>query len=85
MHMHAGAGDPLAMTNKEWNAEIDSAVAGLGLPWRVFAAWVERDIVCCAELTDTRSGRDRTVKLSRQEFPTEAGRRAEIVRQLQRS
>jgi hypothetical protein len=72
------------MTPKDWKEEVATAVAGLGLPWRVFAAWVERDgATCCAELTDTRSGKERTVRLSRQVFASEADRRAEIVRQLQ--
>jgi hypothetical protein len=72
------------MTSKDWHQEVETAVGGLGLPWRVFAAWVERDgTLCCAELTDTRSGKERTVRLSREAFATKADRRAEIVRQLQ--
>jgi hypothetical protein len=72
------------MTPKDWNQEVVSAVGGLGLPWRVSSSWIEPDgAMCCAELTDTRSGKERTVRLSREAFASQADRRAEIVRQLQ--
>jgi hypothetical protein len=72
------------MKPKEWNEEVQSAVAGLGLPWRISATWVERDgTMCCANLTHTTSGKERTVRVSRQTFAAAADRRAEVVRQLQ--
>ena len=71
------------MTNKEWTEEVSRAIDGAGLPWRVFAAWVEaKSPTCCAELTDTRSGRDRRISLMCDQFPTAADRRNEIIRQL---
>lgn len=72
------------MTDKEWTEEVERAMAGAGLPWRVHAAWVEqRGPMCYAELTDTRSGRERIVELSRESFTTVAERRNELVRRLQ--
>jgi hypothetical protein len=72
------------MTDKEWTEEVDRAVAGAALPCRVHAAWVQHgSVMCYAELVDTRSGKDRTIEVSRKEFATVAARRAEIVRQLQ--
>ena len=72
------------MTQKEWQEEVDRAVAGSGLPWRLSAAWLEQNSArCCAEVKDTRSGKERTVRLSHSQFTTTAERRAEIVRQLQ--
>lgn len=72
------------MTKKEWTEEVTRTVDGAGLPWRVFAAWVEQSSpICCAELTDTRSGRDCRISLAHDRFPTPADRRNEIIRQLQ--
>ncbi len=72
------------MTQKEWREEVDRALAGSGLPWRLFSAWVEqKSAMCCADVTNTSSGKDRTVRLLGSEFTTTAARRAEIVRQLQ--
>jgi hypothetical protein len=71
------------MTDKEWKEEVDRAVAGAGLPCRVAAAWLERRATrYVADLTDTRSGKERTISLSGQEFATVTARRAEIIRQL---
>lgn len=72
------------MTDKDWKEEVQSALAGAGLPWLVTAAWVGRgEAGCEAELVDMRTGRERTIRLSHQQFSTEAERRAEIVRQTQ--
>ena len=71
------------MTPKEWREEVERALAGSGLPWRVVSAWDEqKGPICCAEVANTSSGKDRTLRLSRTEFATTAERRAEIVRQL---
>jgi hypothetical protein len=72
------------MTDKEWTDEVGRAIAGTALPWRVHASWIEhhRDM-CYAELTDLKSGRERRIELSRQEFATVTARRTEVVRQLQ--
>lgn len=75
----------LAMTDKQWQAEVQRAVDGMGLPWRVHAAWFEQDnTMWCADLTDTRTGKERSVRLARAAFESEQERRAEIVRQLRR-
>lgn len=59
---------------------LDSA----NLQWRVVAAWVKTDnLGCMAELIDERTGKARTVALSRNKFPTATERRKEIVRQVQ--
>ena len=72
------------VTEKEWTEEIERAVAGACLPCRVHAAWMEhKGPMCYAELTDTRSGKERMIRLSRTEFTTVNDRRAEIVRQVQ--
>jgi hypothetical protein len=72
------------VTDKHWAEEVGRAIAGMALPWRVQASWIEHHSdMCYAELTDTRSGKERRIELSRQEFATLAARRAEIVRQLQ--
>ena len=74
------------MTEKEWTEEVERAAAGAGLPCRVHAAWFEhKGPICCAELTDSRSGKEHRVRLSREEFATVTERRAEIVRQLQKT
>jgi hypothetical protein len=72
------------MTKKDWTDEVEGVVAAAGLPWRVTTAWVEQHTpLCCAELSDTRTGQQRRVILARDRFPTPPERRAEIVRQLQ--
>lgn len=71
------------MTDREWKQEAETAVSGPGLPFRVVAAWVEASsLTCCADYADQRTGRERHVKVSHQQFNTPAGRRGEIVRQL---
>ena len=70
------------MTDKEWAREVERALAAEGLPWRVSAAWVEQvGSTLCADLVDMRSGMERSVRLPRLVFRTEAERRAEILRQ----
>jgi hypothetical protein len=72
------------VTDKHWAEEVERAITGMALPWRVRASWIEHHHdMCYAELMDTSSGRERPIALSRQEFATVAARRAEIVRQLQ--
>lgn len=72
-----------AMTEKEWREEVDRALGGAGLPWRLFAAWIDANrITCCAEVTHTSNGKMRTVRLSQTQFDTVAARRVEISRQL---
>ena len=72
------------MTQKDWTEEVERALAGAGLPCRVHAAWIEHGgAMGCAEVTDTRSGKERTIRLSLEEFASVAARRAEITRQLQ--
>jgi hypothetical protein len=72
------------MTKSQWNDEVSRAVERAGLPWTVFAAWTEQSSpMCCASLSDMRSGQERRISLARDRFPTEVARRAEIVRQLQ--
>ena len=74
------------MTDKHWAEEVERAIAGAGLPWRVHASWIENHgSVCYAELTDTRSGKERTIEVSLDVFASVAGRRDEIVRQLRPS
>jgi hypothetical protein len=71
------------MKDKEWREEADRILAASGLPWRLFAAWVESNrITCCAEVTHLSTGKLRTIRVSQSQFPTVAARRAEIVRQL---
>ncbi len=71
------------MTDKEWREEADRILAASGLPWRLFAAWVESNrITCCAEVTHKSTGKLRTIRVSQSQFPTVAARRAEIARQL---
>ena len=70
------------MTEKEWRAELDTALAG-GRPWKVTSAWCHRGTPTCgAELAHTGTGAARTVTLSAAEFQTPVARKAEIVRQL---
>jgi hypothetical protein len=72
------------VTDREWKQEAETAVAGPGLPFRVVAAWVEAvSFTCCADYADQRTGAQRHVKVSHQQFATPAARRAEVVRQLQ--
>jgi hypothetical protein len=72
------------MTDKQWQQEVNSALAGAGLPWRASAAWVEQGgVALCAELVDTRTGKERAIRLSAVVFGSESERRAEIARQLQ--
>jgi hypothetical protein len=74
------------MTEKEWGEEVERAIAGSGLMWRLSAAWTERsNDLYCADVRSTTSGKDRTIRLACSEFITVAQRRAEIVRQLQRA
>jgi hypothetical protein len=71
------------VTDREWKQEAESAVAGPGLPFRVIAAWVEAHTSTgCVDYADQRTGRERHVKVSHQQFDTPAGRRTEIGRQL---
>ena len=71
------------MTDKAWDEEVRRVIASSGLPWRVFAAWVQQGSDRCeAELVDMRSGKERTISLSHQQFPTDAARRVEIERQV---
>lgn len=71
------------MIDKAWKEEIARAVDGSGLPWRVSAAWVEQNgPTYCAELTDTRNGKECRVTLAGDRFQTTAERRVEISRQL---
>lgn len=73
------------MTDKEWKEEVAGVLAGGGLPWSVAAAWVEQaSAMCCADVVDQRSGKERSIRLSRQHFQTAPARRAEIVRQLEK-
>ncbi len=70
------------MTEKEWRAELDTALSA-GLPWRVSSAWCHRGAPTCgAELTHTSSGRVKGISLPLSEFPNAAVRKAEIVRLL---
>jgi hypothetical protein len=70
------------MNDKQWTEEVERTLAGAGLPCRVQSAWIQHGgDMCHAVLTDTRSGKERTIGLSRQEFSTVVARRAEIVRQ----
>ena len=70
------------MNDKQWTEEVERTLAGAGLPCRVHAAWIQQSgEMYYAELTDTRSGKERKIGLSSQEFPTVIARRAEIVRQ----
>jgi hypothetical protein len=72
-----------AMIDKAWKEEVARGVDGLGLPWRVSAAWVDKNgPMVYAELTDTRNGKECRVSLSTDRFPTPADRRVEIARQL---
>ena len=71
------------MTQKEWTQEVERALSGAGLPWRVASAWVEQvGSALCAELVDMRTGKERSIRLPGLVFRTEAERRGEIVRQL---
>jgi len=71
------------MTEKEWREEVDRLLAASGMPWRLFAAWVESNrTTCCAEVTHTSTGKLRTIRLSQSQFNTVAARRAEVARQL---
>ena len=73
------------MKDKAWKEEVGGVLAGGGLPWSVAAAWVEQaGVMCCADVIDQRSGKDRSIRVSLEEFPTAAARRLEIARQLQR-
>jgi hypothetical protein len=82
--MHTTAHVEAVVTEKDWTEEVARALAGAGLPCRVHAAWIDHGgEMCHAEVTDTRSGKERTIRLSRLEFASVAARRAEITRQLQ--
>ena len=71
------------MKQKEWEQEVATAIAG-GLPWRVLSAWLDQGSHdCCADLVDERTGKQRSVRLSRLTMSTAALRRQEIRRQLQ--
>jgi hypothetical protein len=73
------------LTEKRWKEEVGRALAGAGLPWNVAAAWIQKDSAeFCADVVDQRSGKDRRIRLSGEQFSTDAARRAEIVRQVQR-
>ena len=76
---------PAQLTDREWKAEVATAVDGPGLPFRIDAAWVEaRSFTCRADFSDRRTGQPRHVEVSHTQFPTAADRRAEIVRLLRR-
>jgi molybdenum-dependent DNA-binding transcriptional regulator ModE len=69
--------------SKAWTEELERAVAGAGLPFRVAFAWVEKgNQVWCAELVDRRTGGDRSIRLDASQFATEMERKNEVVRQL---
>jgi len=71
--------------DKAWKEEVTGVLAGGGLPWTVGAAWVEQtSAMCCADVVNQRSGKERSIRIPQQQFPTAAARRAEIVRQLQK-
>jgi hypothetical protein len=73
------------LTDKEWKEEVERVVASAGVPWVFRAGWIERrNEMLCAELIDKRSGTERTIRLSSQQFATPPARRVEIVRQLQK-
>ena len=68
---------------RAWKEEVERAVDGSGLPWRVSAAWIEQKRpMYCASLTDTRSGKECRVSLSPDDFATVSARRIESVRQV---
>jgi hypothetical protein len=74
------------VTIKMWSEELETAIGGGGLPWRVIKAWIEaQGSMCCAELADSRNGHECFVSLAQQRFPTSGERRAEITRQLNAS
>lgn len=76
--------EPETVTDREWRDEAERMLAAVGLPWRVVAAWTEQaGTVLCADLVDTRSGRDRSIRIPAVAFSTQAERRGELVRQLQ--
>lgn len=73
------------MTSDQWKQEIERALGGLGALWRVNTAWVEQSSpICAARIADAR-GNERVVSLARDRFATEAERRVEILRQLQKA
>ena len=68
---------------KTWVEEASRTVAASGLPWRVTAAWVEqKGLLLCADLRDTRTGKECRLTLQHDQFPTPAHRRAEVTRRL---
>ena len=70
------------MTPAAWKEEVERALSGAGVPWRVRDAWVElSSAVLCAELSDTRTGKECRIRLASARFSTVVERRAEIVRQ----
>ena len=70
-------------SSKAWTEELERAVAGAGLPFRVAVAWVEKgDHIWCAELVDRRTGADRSIRLDASQFATEMERKNEVIRQL---
>ena len=73
------------VTDREWKAEVATAVDGPGLPFRIDAAWVEaRSFTGRADFSDRRTGQPRHGEGSHTQFPTAADRGAEIVRLLRR-
>lgn len=71
------------MTPAAWKEEVQRALSGAGAPWGVRDAWIEVPSgVLCADLSDTRTGKECQIRLTASDrFSTVAARRAEIVRQ----
>ena len=74
------------VTQKQWAQEVERALSGAGLPWRLTSAWIEQaGSTLCAGLADMRTGSERSIRLPGLVFRTHAERRVEIVRQVQAS
>lgn len=72
------------MTDRQWKEELERAIAAFAYPWRVRTAWVEQaGSLLGADLVDTRTGNERTIRLAALVFRTDAERRTEIARLLQ--
>ena len=74
-----------ATLNRQWTEEVGAVVASEGLPWQVRTCWCEqRSGARCAEFVHRANGKSRYVSISGEHVVTAPGRRAEIIRQLQR-
>jgi len=72
--------------NKAWAEEVAAVVTDEGLQWQPTACWCEqRTSMRHAEMVHRENGTERCVSVGTAHVATAAGRRSEIIRQLNAS